>query len=281
VRDVLLEVTGREPVSWTPVDEGGYSPGRRFLVRFADGGTAFVKTGWSVADEVLVYSTVSARCLPRLLAHAADVLVIEDLSHARWGTPVTDADCDLLVAAFDELEAAPVPEGLGSLEMTHRWAVLAADPGRLLRTGLVDEAWLRHLPALVEADVADLAGDALVHPDLWLQNWCRDDDRGAVIVDWWGAARANATFLRAHGEAGVRSAGHPGGRVLRDAPEWAALLAGFATWHVVNDPPESMPRLVETLRREAWATLRWACDDLGLPYPTPGPEIASLGPWRP
>lgn len=282
MRDLLSEVTGRTPVSWTRSDEGGYSPGERWLVRFDDGTGAFVKRGWGVDDEVLVYSTVSARCLPRLLAHAGDVLVIEDLSNARWGAPVAEADCDLLVAAFEELAPVRAPEGLKPVVFdSPRWADLAAAPDGLLRSGLVDERWLRHLPSLVEADVAAVAGDRLVHRDLWLQNWCRTESRGVVIVDWAGAVAASPTLMRAWGEAGVRAAGGPAGRVLRDGPEWAALMSGLAAGFVAIDPPETMPRLMETLRREAWATLRWACDELDLPYPEPGPQISELGPWRP
>lgn len=264
----------------TPVTEGGYSDHERSLVRYADGTTAFVKKG-RVDDEILVYSGVSASCLPRLIAHADDVVVIEDLSHARWGTPLTDADCDLLAAAFDELDAVPPPEGLKPIPYTPRWADIAAEPERLTRIGLVtDHAWLRHLDALVAADTADLSGDRLVHRDLWLQNWCRAD-RGAVIVDWYGACLANPMLMRAWGEAGIRAAGGPHGRVCRDRPEWAVLMAGLAVWFLSEDPPDTDPRLIETERRESWATIRWACDELGLPYPEPGPEITSLGPWRP
>ena len=282
MRDLLLTVTGREPVEWTPMNEGGYAPGERWLVRFADGGTAFVKNAWRVEDEILVYSTVSASCLPRLLAYAEDVLVIEDLSGARWGTPVTEADCDALSAAFDELRGVGAPDGIKPVTLTPRWADLAAEPERLLRIGLVsDPAWLRHLDALVAADTADLAGDRLVHRDLWLQNWCRAGSRGAVIVDWYGACAANPMLMRAWGEAGIRAAAGPHGRVLSGEPAWAVAMAGFAAWFLSEDGPDTDPRLIETERREALATLRWACDELDLPYPEPGEELASLGPWRP
>ena len=281
MRDFLYEATGLVAVSWTPVDEGGYAPGERWLVTFEDGTTGFVKNAWRVEDEIRVYSSVSAGCLPRLIAYADDVVVIEDLSHARWGTPVTEADCDALSAAFDELLAIAAPDGIKPVTLTPRWADIAVEPERLLRTGLAGEEWLRHLPALVEADASvDLSGDRLVHRDLWLQNWCRAD-RGAVIVDWYGAVAANPMLMRAWGEAGIRAAAGPAGRVLSGEPGWAAAMAGFAVWFLSEDTEETDPRLVETERRESWACLRWACDELGLPYPEPGPEITSLGPWRP
>jgi len=267
-------------VSWTRVDEGGYSPGERFVVRFADGGSAFVKSAPRIEEEHLVYSTVSASCLPRLLAYGDGLLVIEDLSDARWGTPLTEADCDALAAAFDELAGVAAPPGLRENDLPPKWRDFLTDPEPLLRIGLAGEPWLPNVAALAEAEGVDLSGDRLVHRDLWLQNWCRAE-RGAVIVDWTGAAAGNPMLMRAWGEAGVRAAGGPPGRVLRGEPGWAAFVAGLTVWFLAEDGPDTDPRLVETERREAWATLRWACDELDLPYPRPSEAFTSLGPWRP
>lgn len=119
-----------------------------------------------------------------------------------------------------------------------------------------------------------------MHGDLWLQNWCRTG-RGAVFVDWSGSHRGNPLVTRAWAEGGVRAAAGPAGIVLPPGrPEWAAWLAGQAAFFLTL-VPHTMPRLVETQRREALATLRWACDEIGLPHPDPGPVFAALGPWRP
>lgn len=264
------------------MNEGGYSPGERWVVRFADGGSAFVKRSeHRIEDEHLVYSTVSASCLPELIAYGDGLLVIEDLSAARWGTPLTEADCDALSAAFDALADVRAPEGLSENDLPPKWRDFLADPEPLLRIGLVQESWLPNVTALASAEAeVDLSGDRLVHRDLWLQNWCRAD-RGAVIVDWAGAVAANPMLMRAWGEAGIRAAGGPPGRVLSGEPGWAAFVAGLTVWFLEQDPPDTDPRLVETERRETWATLRWACDELDLPYPEPSEAFTSLGPWRP
>ena len=278
--DRVARLTGRTVVAAEPRTEGGYSPGERCVVRFADGGSAFAKCAPLVEDEHLVYSTVPLPCLPRLVAFEPGLLVTEDLSSARWGTPVTEADADLLAAALDSLRDVVAPAGLGAFPFGPKWRELAAAEAALLGTGLVDEGWLRHLPVLVAAEDVPVAGDRLVHADLWLQNWCRAP-RGAVLVDWAGASAANHLAMRVGAEAGVRAAGGPPGRVLRGEPGWAAFYAGVCAWFLTGDLPADLPRLTETLRREAWATLCWACDELDLPYPRPSEAFTSLGPWRP
>jgi hypothetical protein len=277
VRERLAALTGREPVEWTPMDEGAYSGGSRWVVRFADGGSAFVKAAQGVEDEHRVYAAYDLPCLPTLLAYEPGLLVTEDLSHATWGTPLTPDDARGLRAAIDSLREVVAPRGLRTMERPRAWAAFAEDPAPLLATGLVDEQWLAHLPALAEAEGVPLGGDRLVHPDLWLQNWCRVPGRGVVLVDWAGARAANPAVMLAEGEAAVRAADGPPGLVLSGEPGWAAWMAGQAALFLSEDQPD-MPRLVETLRREAVATLAWACDELGLPHPEWG---FSPGPWRP
>lgn len=287
VDPVVRRLTGRVPVAWDARDEGAYSDAGRWVVRFADGGTAFVKAEaepddqHGVAVEHHVLSNVSLPCLPALLAYGDGVLVTEDLSAARWGTPLTPDDVALLSAAMDLVAAVPAPAGLRPMWTRRGWAAFAEDPAPLLALGLVDEAWAaRHVPALAEAEAgADVAGDRLLHTDLWLQNWCRAD-RGAVLVDWAGTRVGNPLLMRAWGEAGVRAAGGPSGLVLAGHPEWAAWVAGQAALFL-GESPDDHPRLKETERRELAACLRWACDEVGLPHPEPGPAFRDLGPWRP
>lgn len=277
-------------MAWRVIDEGAYSPAGRWVVRFADGTSAFVKAepraqdGYGVAVEHLVYSTVALPCLPRLVGYDPGppaVLVTEDLSNARWGTPVTDADAAGLRAVIDAVAAVEPPAALPPLEDERRWPAFAADPAPLVATGLANDAWVRaYGPALAEAEAAaDPTGERLVHGDVWLQNWCRAD-RGLVVVDWAGARRANPLTMYAGGEAAVRAAGGPPGRVLSGRPEWAAWAAGLAAYYL-SRVDAAAERLAETLRREALATLRWACDDLGLPSPGSAERLTTLGPWRP
>ncbi len=129
---------------------------------------------------------------------------------------------------------------------------------------------------------ADPSGAQLVHCDLWLQNWCRAP-RGVVLVDWDASARGNVALCRAWGEAAVRTAGGPGGVVLAAGNgAWAAWMAAQAVSDMVNCWNRPLPpRLLETQRREAFASLCWACDELGLPPPEPVGGFLPPGPWRP
>ena len=138
------------------------------------------------------------------------------------------------------------------------------------------------LPDLVAAESPiDLAGDGLVHGDLFLQNWCRAD-RGAVIVDWARPWRGNGAFCVAWGEAGVRAAGGPAGVVLPPgSASWAAFVAGQIVWFLLDHDGPVQPRLGESERREAFAALCWAADELDLPRPEPAPGFLPHGPWRP
>jgi len=286
---VLRRITGREPVAWSVRDEGAYSRAGRWVVRWADGGSAFVKAEATaddrhgVAVEHRVYSSVTFDAVPRL--HAYDpgppaVLVTEDLSNARWGAPVTAADAAALRTALDGLGELPAPDGLGAIDTGPGWTAFADDRAPLVATGLVDDAWAeRHLPALTPAAAAaGRSGDRLAHLDVWLQNWCRTE-RGVVLVDWAGCGAGNPLAMRAWGEAAVRAAGGPQGIVLDAHPEWAAWMAGNAAFYLSRVGPDTAPRLAETERREAVATLRWACEELGLPVPEHA--FGDLGPWRP
>jgi hypothetical protein len=133
-----------------------------------------------------------------------------------------------------------------------RWSSdLAPAAARLARSGLVGDGWLaRALPDLLAAEGSvDLEGDRLLHPDLFLQNWCRAD-RGAVLVDWAHPSRGNPMFNLAWGELGVRSAGGPANVVLAAGhPAWAAYMAGQASWFLIDHETPPVPRLAETERR--------------------------------
>lgn len=293
-RGQVEDVLGSAVVAHVPVVEGGYSRASRWVVKTADGASAFVKAevpisaDFGLALEHLVYSSVRAACLPttygfRRAEGEADVLVTEDLSSARWGTPVTSRDAALLAEAIEEATSAVGPPGVPLLDYGKRWPALAAEPQPLLATGLVDGHWLaQHVDTLIEAErplVID--GDRLLHTDLFLQNWCRAP-RGAVIVDWAGARLGNPEVMRALAEGGVRAAGGAAGVVVdRSEYGWAAWAAGQTAGWLADDGTDIAPRLLETQRREALACLRWACAALDLEPPTLGPVFARLGPWRP
>jgi hypothetical protein len=295
VCDAVREILGSEPVGWIPVDEGGYSATGRWLVRTASGRTAFVKAAlggrgepW-LHSEARVYGEVGASWLPELFGYregddeVPSVLVIEDLSHARWGSPLRVHDAELLRDALTSLAAVSALDGLPPVRLEQQWRVFAQDPSPVVASGLVADAWLsQYLPALVAAEAtADVAGGALVHLDLFLQNWCRAE-RGAVIVDWAHPWRGNADVCMAWGEAGVRAAGGPHGVVLPPgSAAWAAFVSGQIVWFLIDHDEPTHPRLAESERREAFAALCWAADELGVARPRPEPGFLPAGPWRP
>jgi hypothetical protein len=307
VQEQVAGLLGARPVSWTSRDEGGYSGGGRWTVELDDGRRAFVKHHGSrvLHVEHLVYAGCSAGFLPGLLGYAelsgdpeepgapsgggpeddasSAVLAIEDLSHARWGTPLEEPDLRALAEALDELATVSPPEGLLVATRDAGQGRLPTYAEGLVRNGLVDEEWVtRHLPTVHEAASAvDPRGDGLVHPDLFVQNWCRTP-RGAVLVDWAWSFVGDPMFTRAWAEAGVRAAGGPAGIVLPPGqPGWAALVAVLFVGEVAGTPDEPLSRLQESERREAHAALRWACEELDLPAPITRPDFLPAGPWRP
>src|SRR5688572_4780066 len=76
VSQLVAEACGSAPDDWSPIHEGGYSPAARWVVRWRDGRSAFVKADFrsdhpmSPALERLVYEECSATCLPRLVGYA-------------------------------------------------------------------------------------------------------------------------------------------------------------------------------------------------------------------
>ncbi len=301
----VADLLGARPVGWEPRDEGGYSGGGRWTVHLADGRSAFVKHHQRrvLHTEHVVYAGCSGGFLPALLGYAElpdpdgrppsagppeegdeslALLAIEDLSDARWGTPIEDVDCRALRDALDELEGAVPPE-LQSVGPDVGQARLPDHAEALLRVGLVDDSWAsRHLSTVHEAAAAvDPRGDRLVHPDLFVQNWCRAA-RGAVLVDWAWSFLGDPMFHRAWAEAGVRAAAGPHGAVVPPGEAgWAAAIAVLWAGEVAAAEEGPLTRLQETERREAHAALRWACEELDVPAPATRADFLPPGPWRP
>lgn len=289
------------------VNEGAYSRASRWLVSCGDGRRAFVKAGHYADEghglhvEEIVCGTMKAASLPKLLgwdagdrdAGEAELIVFEDLSNARWHPPVTVHDAAALRVALDQLAEEAAPMRLPVLDLTrrhmrHAWGALAStEREAVLATGFVDEPWLdAHAEMFVELErEARLEGDRLVHGDLWMQNWCRVDGRGVVIVDWSCACQANARINQAWGECAVRAAGGPAGMVLpageADEPAWSAWMCGRALDFAVSVQDEPRERLVETVRREAAAAIVWMCRACDVPMPRIAPHARVLPAWRP
>lgn len=291
-----------------PRDAGAYSRAGRWVAEIGtDGVTAFVKAdrggGAHVATDARAcllelgsFQPTVYAWLPSEAPDGISVLVTEDLSHARWGVPLTGIDAHALRAALDELAEHRAPDELPAfvdrrIAVAGQWQRFMDDPSALVATGQVDAAWCSaHLERLAAAaDTVELDGTGIIHDDTWRQNWCTAE-RGAVLVDWTGLCRGNPMVNLAWGECGVRACGGPTGIVLNPAhPQhapWAAWMAGQAADFIahdftVNDVRTTRPELWATQARECRAGLVWACTALDLPLPTPAPGALPDGPWQP
>ena len=169
-----------EAVEGARVETRGYATNEHWTVRLADGTRAFLKHAAPVdpcpqwlRDEERVYAAVSGDFMPDVLAwEDADrpLLVLEDLSDARWVPPWTEADVDAVLEALAQLHATAATAPLPRFE-DHRlpsWNTVADDPVPFLSLGIADERWLeRTLPTLVDAAAqTPLAGDAVLHCDV-------------------------------------------------------------------------------------------------------------------
>jgi hypothetical protein len=146
----VAAAVGAEPVRFERPKGEGYTHNERWLVRFADGQSGFVKaavddlTAEWLRDEHRVYDEVREDFLPALIGWHDDgarpVLVLEDLSGARWPPPWSSAQISLVVDALERVASTPAPAGLGSLEERRGdlagWELVADDPVPFLSVGL-------------------------------------------------------------------------------------------------------------------------------------------------
>ena len=105
----LANLIGRQPASWSSVGRG-YTPAERWVVAFDDGSTAFVKIGvtpdtseW-LRVEHRMYSRTEASWLPEFVGWDDDgdapILVLENLSGARWPPPWEPGNVDAVLKAL-------------------------------------------------------------------------------------------------------------------------------------------------------------------------------------
>lgn len=283
------------PVAWEPA-RGGYSPAERWVVRFADGRSAFAKlattalTTEALRTEALVYERISGDFLPVVLgwdegsadfygkvpedpidAAEAPLLLLEDLSAAHWPPPWDDARVRQVLAALERVAATPPPEELPDLAQRRyslaSWAHLAADREPFLALGLCSPEWLeRALPVLLDADrTAKLEGTSLVHFDVRSDNLCFVGER-VVLVDWSWAAIGNPRLDVAAWLPSLAAEGGPAPETVLPAEgELAALMAGFWAYRAGQPDPWPGSRVRTIQRRVLGVALPWAVRALGLP----------------
>ncbi|HET8895363.1 MAG TPA: phosphotransferase [Gaiellaceae bacterium] len=272
---------GIATTSWMRVETRGYATNEHWTVELADGSRAFLKHAAPVdpcprwlRDEHAVYSAVSGPFMPRLLGWEDDperpLLVVEDLSDARWVPPWEDGDVAAVLATLAEL-AATTPHGpLPRFEDygIPSWETVAEDPAPFLSTGLADAGWLEHaLATLVAAtEQTPRAGDSVIHCDVRSDNLCVREGR-VILFDWNHAAIGNPALDIAAWLPSLALEGGPAPSDVGGADDFAAFVAGFFASRAGLPPPEGAPTVRLFQREQAEVAIPWACRVLDLPPP--------------
>jgi aminoglycoside phosphotransferase (APT) family kinase protein len=282
LRALLASALGKEPVHWYR-PRTGLSAARRFVVRFADGSSAFVKaavddaTDQWLRTEHEILSCVRGSFVPRALAWVESgerpVLVIEDLSGAHWPAdhhPVTwkSGQFALLFATLREVAAVTPPASLPAAEAGFRpqWPSIAHEAEEFLALGLYSESWFRGaIDGLLAAENSvPLAGSALVHGDVRSDNVCFAGDR-TVLVDWGQALRGHPHHDLTTALSTLPLEGGPDPfDILPEGGAWAAYHAGRSARFAYRETnaPEWFRNVV---KRISTICLTWAARSLDLP----------------
>lgn len=281
--DRVAAILGSRVVDRRPAT-GGYTPAERWVVRLADGRSAFVKVGvteltaeW-LRTEYRMYSDLRAPFMPELLGWAdepdAPMLILEDLSACAWPPPWTDERIESVLATMAQVASTPRPAWLTQSSearwMSDGWSRVADDPAPLLSTGIVTADWLESaLPALLEAgDPSVIDGDQLCHFDVRSDNLCFRADGSAVLVDWNLAEVGNARLDVAFWLPSLALEGGPSpDSVLPDAAPEAAVVAGFFASRCGLPRIPTAPAVRDFQKRQLTVALPWACRELGIPEP--------------
>jgi hypothetical protein len=291
LRRRLLALRGSAPTAWRRV-ERGYTPAERWVVRFADGSSAFAKVGVTalsascLRDELRNYQWLNAPFMPRLLAFDVDseppLLLLEDLTDARWPPPWQASDLQRFVLTMQQVAATrPLPADLPSLaddfgargselRASIGWGAVARDAQAFLSLGLCSAAWLgRALPRLREAQAeAVVEGDDLLHNDVRSDNLCFSQERGLLLIDWNLAGRGNGAFDLAFAAPSICLEGGPLPEALAiDDGPLASVVSGFFAQRASLPPIPDAPRVRWIQLEQLRFALPWVARALALPPP--------------
>lgn len=274
----LAAIVGATPVAWVP-RAGGYSTAERYTVDLDDGRRVFVKAAdaehmarW-IRREHEVYASLRGSFIPELIGFddngVRPLLVIEDLSHADWGTTWTPERVDHVRGALTELSADAPPPGTEPVRTTFadlfdRWHRVEKDPAPFLSLGLRSRDWFEAVrpELLAAADAVPADGEALVHLDVRSDNLCTVDGR-AVLVDWnWLSVGAPELDL-ASWACSLRLEGGPQPwELLPGSPELAAFVAGIFAAEAGLPAPDTAPTVREFQARQLAVALDWVDHEL-------------------
>jgi len=278
------EATGSVPIGWQTVPTRGYARScAHWRARLADGRRVFIKQAltataveWLRAERT-IYEAVRGPFMPAFFGAYDDgdlaLIVLEDLSDAKWPPPWSPDDVESVLASLDAVHHTGAPPEIEELDVIRAeivgWPDIAANPEPLLSTGLCAPAWLdAALPTLLQAsEDARLGGTELLHFDVRSDNLCLRDDH-AVLFDWNLARVGNGDFDVAFWLPSLTLEGGPQPwEVLPDAGLLAAAVAGFFCVRAGLPPPPTAPTVRDFQRAQAQVALEWTARELTLPLP--------------
>jgi Phosphotransferase enzyme family len=284
VRSAVTALTGAQPRAWRHV-VAGHTHAEKWLVELDDDRAVFVKAATEpgaraqVEREAALMESVAAPYMPYL--HGAStvegwaVLVLEDLTRAHWPPPYDDRGEALLDTVMQVAATSP-PPGLArrpeGRPFGTYWQRIADDPDPVLAHGLLSAKWLEDAQPILHAaeSKARLAGDDLLHDDVWAGNVCYTE-RGAVLIDWASASIGDRRVDLAYALLSIRETGAmPPPVEFADEAAYAALLAGSCAFQAAQPVDRSIKHV--SVLRAGWLhdlgfALEWACELLELPPP--------------
>jgi thiamine kinase-like enzyme len=274
----IERLLGAKIEAWRRV-EGGYTPALRLLCQTA-GGNFFVKVGATpltsqmIRREIRNYTLIHGDFIPQLVGWEDDAvapfLIIEDLSATYWPPPWNERKVELALAQINTMHntQAPVePFAQAHPAFGPSWQSVASDPAPFLSLNLADERWLEAaLPRLIAAENAcSTEGASLTHMDLRSDNMCLTESR-TIFVDWNLACLSNPKLDLGFWLPSLAYEGGPEPeRILPDAPEVAALVAGFFAARAGLPGISYAPRVRLVQRQQLSTALPWAVRALELP----------------
>ena len=239
-KERATRILGWSPSVWRSVS-GGYTPAARYVVsRGRD--RAFVKvattplTAKQLRQECFAYERLRGPFMPQFVGWSDDelapMLIIEDLSDARWPPPWDVKLVDGVLENIDGLHASRTE--LRTFQVAHDelslgWRMVAENPRPFLDLGVVSSDWLyRALAKLREAEGAcQMSGTSVTHFDLRSDNICLAGS-GIKFIDWAEACNGDPNLDIGFWLPSLCFEGGPQPEeLLPDSPNIAAWVSGY------------------------------------------------------